>query len=76
MTTPDEDEGSSGLMFFRLKSLGLRTMWIGWCPSQNGIKPSSHYLRAHLANTCTECQYMEVTGRGSQMQFMALAAPC
>lgn len=37
MTTPDEDEGSSELMFFRLKSLGLRTIWIGWCPSQNSI---------------------------------------
>ena len=38
MTPPDEDEGSSELMFFRLRSLGLRTIQIGWCQSQNGIK--------------------------------------
>ena len=48
MTTPDEDEGSSGLMFFRLKSLGLRTMWIGWCPSQNGIKKCAIFKNYQL----------------------------
>lgn len=38
MTPPDEDESSSEFMFFRLRNLGLRTIWIGWCPSQNGIE--------------------------------------